>query len=116
MRKERHYYVYILGSYSGTLYIGVTGNLRRRIWQHKQHLIEGFTKTYDVTRLLYVETFHEVLAAIAREKQLNGWKRAKKVALIETHNPKWEDLSCEWYSADERELLAKFREPGEQRE
>ena len=116
MRQERHYYVYILASHSGTLHIGVTGNLRRRIWQHKQHAIEGFTTKYDVTRLLYFETYHEVLNAIAREKQLKGWKRAKKVALFEKTNPKWEDLGREWYSADERELLAKFKQPGEHRE
>jgi len=115
-QRERRYYVYILASYSGTLYIGVTGNLRRRIWQHKQHVIEGFTAEYDVTRLLYFEVYHEVLNAIAREKQLKGWKHAKKIALIETKNPKWEDLSREWHSADEQELLAKFRQPGERRE
>ncbi len=63
MRQERQYYVYILGSFSGTLYIGVTGNLRRRIWQHKQHAIDGFTQKYDVTRLLYFETYNEVLNA-----------------------------------------------------
>ena len=114
MRKERHYYVYILGSYSGTLYIGVTGNLRKRVWQHKEEATEGFTKRYGVTRLLHFERFHEVLAAIAREKQLKGWTRAKKVALIEAENPKWEDLSREWYPASEAELLSKFRQPGQQ--
>jgi len=112
MRKERHYYVYILGSYSGTLYIGVTGNLRKRVWQHKEEAIEGFTKRYGITRLLHFERFHEVLAAIVREKQLKGWTRAKKIALIEATNPKWEDMSRDWYSANEAELLAKFRGPG----
>ena len=116
MRQERLYYIYILGSFSGTLYIGVTGNLRRRIWQHKQHAIEGFTAEYDVTRLLYFEVFNEVLNAIAREKQLKGWRRAKKIALIEKRNPQWIDLSREWYSADERELLAKFKQPEGHRE
>ncbi|HZD30245.1 MAG TPA: GIY-YIG nuclease family protein [Candidatus Angelobacter sp.] len=115
MRKELHYYVYILASYRGTLYIGVTGNLRRRVWQHKQHAIEGFTAEYDVTRLLYFETYHEVLNAIAREKQLKGWTRAKKVALFEKENPKWEDLSLKWNSATEQELLAQFKQPGERR-
>jgi len=112
MREEHHYYVYILASYSGTLYIGVTGNLRRRIWQHKQHEIEGFTAQYGVERLLYFEACREVLDAIAREKQLKGWTRAKKIALFEKRNPKWEDLSRDWYSANEEELLAKFRGPG----
>ena len=116
MRQERQYYVYILASYTGTLYIGVTGNLRRRIWQHKQHAIEGFTAEYDVTRLLYFEVYSEVSNAIAREKQLKGRVRRKKIALIEKRNPKWIDLSREWHSADEEELLAKFRQPGEHRE
>ena len=111
MREERRYYVYILGSYSGILYIGVTGNLHRRVWQHKEEITEGFTKRYDVTRLLHFERFHEVLNAIAREKQLKGWTRAKKIALIEAKNPTWEDLSREWYSSSEEELLARFRQP-----
>ena len=95
--RERSYFVYILGSISGTLYIGVTGSLRRRVWQHKEHAVEGFTSKYDVTRLLYFETYHQVGNAIAREKQLKGWRREKKVALIEKNNPRWEDLSREWY-------------------
>jgi len=111
MRQERQYYVYILGSFSGTLYIGITGNLRHRIWQHNQHAIEGFTARYDVTRLLYFETYNEVLNAIAREKQLKGWSRAKKIALIEKLNPKWVDLSREWYSTTERDLIAQFVQP-----
>jgi predicted GIY-YIG superfamily endonuclease len=68
-----------------------------------------------VTRLLYFETYREVLNAIAREKQLKGWTRAKKIALIEAKNPKWEDLSREWYSVSDEELLAKFRQPGDRR-
>ena len=110
-QRERRYYVYILGSYSGTLYIGVTGNLRRRIWQHKEHAIEGFTAKHDVTRLLYFETYHEVLNAIAREKQLKGWARAKKVALIEKDNPRWEDLGRKWYSTTDQDLIAQFVQP-----
>ena len=94
----------------------MTGNLRRRIWQHKEHAIEGFTAKYDVTRLLYFETYHEVLNAIAREKQLKGWKRAKTVALIEEQNPKWEDLSRDWYSSTDQELIAKLVQPKETRE
>jgi len=81
--RERFYYVYILGSISGTLYIGVTGTLRRRIWQHKQHLLDGFTAEHDITRLLYFERYQYIGRAIAREKQLKGWRREKKVALIE---------------------------------
>jgi putative endonuclease len=116
MREEHLYYVYILASYSGTLYVGVTGHLRRRMWQHKQHAIEGFTAQYDVTRLLYFETYHEVLHAIAREKQLKGWTRAKKVKLVESQNPKWEDLSRGWYTETDDQLRAKFREPADPRE
>jgi putative endonuclease len=111
MRQERQYYVYILGSFSGTLYIGVTGNLRRRIWQHKQHAIDGFTEKYDVTRLLYFETYNEVLNAIAREKQLKGWSRVKKIALIEKLNPKWIDLSRKWYLTTEQDLITQFVQP-----
>jgi putative endonuclease len=95
--RERFYYVYILGSISGTLYIGVTGSLRRRVWQHKQHASDGFTAQYDVSRLLYFETFRHVGKAIAREKQLKGWRREKKIALIQKANPEWKDLSREWY-------------------
>jgi putative endonuclease len=112
MQEERHYCVYMLASYSGTLYIGVTRNLRRRVWQHKQHLIQGFTADHGVERLLYFEIYREVLDAIAREKQLKGWTRAKKVKLIEARNPKWEDLSRDWYASSDEELLAKFRQPG----
>jgi len=110
MREERRYYVYILGSYSGTLYIGVTGNLHRRGWQHKEEITEGFTKRYGVTHLLHAETFREVLNAIAREKQLKGWTRAQKIKLIEARNPRREDLSRDWYSSSEEELLARFRQ------
>ena len=78
MQEERHYCVYMLASYSGTLYIGVTRNLRRRVWQHKQHLIQGFTADHGVERLLYFEIYREVLDAIAREKQLKGWTRAQE--------------------------------------
>ena len=93
---EHRYWVYILGSLSGTLYIGITSNLVFRIRQHKAHTFRGFTAKYDVDRLLYYETYGEVSTAIAREKQLKGWKREKKVALIEKSNPQWTDLSRAW--------------------
>jgi putative endonuclease len=96
-RERRTYCTYILGSLSGTLYIGMTGNLRKRIFQHKFHMIEGFTDNYEVERLLYCELFGDVHRAIAREKQLKGWRRSKKVALIESQNPHWRDLAREWY-------------------
>ncbi len=99
MRRERQhrYSVYILGSLSGTLYIGVTSNLQFRVLQHKEHTFRGFTAKYQVDRLLYYETYGEVLTAIAREKQLKGWKWERKTALIEKSNPQWMDLSRAWY-------------------
>lgn len=99
-RREYRFYPYILGSISGTLYIGMTNNLERRVWQHKQHEISGFTAQYGVDRLLYFESFDDVRNAIDREKQLKGWTRQKKVALIEAQNPSWIDLSQEWYASD----------------
>ncbi|HZL67884.1 MAG TPA: GIY-YIG nuclease family protein [Candidatus Limnocylindrales bacterium] len=82
-QRERRYSVYILGSLSGTLYIGITSNLPFRVRQHKEHTFRGFTTKYRVDRLLYYEAYGEVSTAIAREKQLKGWKRERKIALIE---------------------------------
>ena len=98
MSRERRYYcVYIMGSLSGTLYIGFSGNLHKRIFQHKFHHFEGFTDKYDVTRLLYWESYDDVHKALARETQLKGWTRAKKIALIVRRNPHWVDLAADWY-------------------
>ena len=93
----RTYFVYILASRSRTLYTGVTGNLQRRVLQHKQRNPGGFTTRYHVTRLVYYETFGDPRVAIAREKEIKSWRRAKKVALIKAMNPKWLDLSEEWF-------------------
>lgn len=90
------YYVYIMTSSTGTLYIGMTNDLKRRVYEHKQKLIEGFTKKYNVTRLVYFEETGEVKTAIEREKEIKKWRRSKKVALIESLNPKWQDLSEGW--------------------
>lgn len=87
------YYVYVVSSLLGTIYIGVTNNLQRRIYEHKQHLVKGFTDLYNCTQLVYYEEYNNVNDAIAREKQLKGWKRSKKEALIRKVNPGWEDLS-----------------------
>ena len=95
----KHYYVYILANHSKTLYTGVTSNLQRRLYEHKQHLVAGFTSKYHITRLVYFEETSDANAAIAREKQIKGWVRAKKVALIESINPDWRDLSEEWEGA-----------------
>lgn len=86
-------FVYILASQpNGTLYIGVTSNLVQRVWVHKQELVDGFTKRYGVHRLVYYETFGDIRAAIAREKQLKKWKRPWKLQLISESNPDWHDL------------------------
>jgi putative endonuclease len=92
----KQYFVYIMTSNSGTLYTGVTNNLQRRVYQHKNKLIEGFTSKYDVNRLVYFETFSDVRDAIAHEKRIKGWRRSKKLALIESMNPQWRDLSEDW--------------------
>jgi putative endonuclease len=92
----REYHVYMLASKSGVLYVGITNDLSRRVFEHKQKLIPGFTSTYNVTRLVYLESFGDVREAIAREKQLKGWRRDKKVSLIESTNPTWRDLSASW--------------------
>jgi putative endonuclease len=97
MRDPRYYCVYIMGSPTGTLYIGFSGNLHKRVFQHKFHHYEGFTARYDVVRLLYWESYGDVHKALAREKQLKGWSRAKKIALFKRRNPHWIDLASEWY-------------------
>ena len=88
------YYVYILSNLTGTtIYVGVTRDLIRRVYEHKHHLDKGsFTDKYDVTRLVYFEMTSDVRAAIEREKQIKGWNRARKNKLVMTMNPKWEDL------------------------
>ena len=91
------YHVYVMASASGVLYIGVTGHLETRTLQHKQKITEGFTSRYNVTRLVYFETFGDIRNAIAREKQLKRWRREKKVALIERMNPTWRDLSSDFH-------------------
>jgi len=95
----KQYYVYMMSSPTRTLYIGVTNDLQRRVYEHKQKKVPGFTNRYNLTQLLYYETTGDVRDAIAREKQLKGWLRAKKVALIETINLEWDDLSASWYNS-----------------
>src|SRR5712692_2606159 len=90
------YHVYILASRSRTLYTGVSNNLIRRIFEHREGLEQGFTSRYRIHRLVYVESFRDVRTAIAREKQIKSWGRTKRVALIEARNPTWEDLSAGW--------------------
>jgi putative endonuclease len=90
------FWVYILSSRSGTLCVGITGYLNRRITQHKIDTIEGFTKKYQCHRLVYYESYQDVQVAIAREKQLKRWRREKKIFLIEKLNPRWQDLAENW--------------------
>ncbi|MCH8837629.1 MAG: GIY-YIG nuclease family protein [Candidatus Marinimicrobia bacterium] len=91
------YYVYIMTNKSGTLYTGMTNSLIRRVTEHKEKLVPGFTSKYNIDRLIYFAATHDVNAAIAMEKQIKGWRRSKKIALIESMNPEWKDLSVEWF-------------------
>ena len=97
---ERQYYVHIIANSRHNIYIGVTGNLPRRVYQHKNKLAEGHASRYNMTLLVYYETTSDVNSAIAREKQLKGWSRKKKDALIAAMNPRWVDLSLEWFSGE----------------
>jgi putative endonuclease len=90
------FWVYIMASKSGTFYAGMTNNLDRRVFEHKQHLIPGFTAKHQCTRLVYFEEFSDPRNAIAREKQIRGWLRTKKIDLIESMNPHWDDLAQRW--------------------
>jgi len=98
MHADRQYYVYIMTNKSGTLYTGVTNNIKQRVHQHKNKLVEGLTKKYNIDKLIYVETFSDVNSAIAREKTIKGWLRKKKIELINAANPDWRDLSEGWYN------------------
>jgi len=96
MNKE--YYVYIMTNKSRTLYTGVTNNLERRVYEHKHKLLPGFTSKYNITKLVYYKAGDDISVAIAREKQIKGWLRAKKIALIENMNPEQKILSEDWYT------------------
>ena len=97
MRRQRTYFVYILASASRWIYIGVTSDLMRRLWQHRTKMFPGFTAEYNIKSLVFFEATNDVIAAISREKEMKGWRRAKKVALIEEHNPDWRDLAKDWF-------------------
>ncbi|MFP2997703.1 GIY-YIG nuclease family protein [Spongiivirga sp. MCCC 1A20706] len=99
MYKTIHqYYVYIItNKKNGTLYIGVTNNLERRMFEHKNKIVEGFSKRYELTKLVYFQSFQYINDAILREKRMKKWKRAWKIELIENDNPAWNDLAQEWY-------------------
>jgi putative endonuclease len=97
---EGSYCTYIMASRSHTLYIGVTGDLHKRVFQHKWKELGGFTARYNCDRLVWLERHQDIRRAIAREKELKGWKRARKLALIEAENPTWADLSRNWYDVE----------------
>lgn len=95
---DRRYFVYIMASITRVLYVGVTNDLMRRVYEHRNRVVAGFTSRYNVTRLVYYEETSDVRVAIAREKQIKAWRREKKVGLVEEVNPSWDDLSAGWYA------------------
>lgn len=99
MYHERWFYVYIVTNRSKTLYTGVTGDLKKRVWEHKTGACDGFTERYKIDRLVYYETYKYINNAIAREKQIKRWSKIKKIGLIVSMNPAWRDLAEEWYTA-----------------
>ena len=98
------YYVYIMASKGLVLYIGMTNDLLRRVFEHKNHLVDGFTSKYNVDRLVFYEATTDVAAAIQREKQLKGWKRNRKIDLVTAFNPKWRDLAETLFSSGDPSL------------
>jgi putative endonuclease len=105
---ERSYFTYIMASRSHTLYIGMTGNLQKRVFEHKWKEHEGFTARYNCDRLVWFERYQDVRNAIAREKVLKGWRRSRKIALIESANPTWIDLSRDWYEYEPADYRRAF--------
>jgi len=99
----KRFYVYILASRARALYTGATGSLKARVLQHKQGLVEGFTRKYRINRLVYFESFDKPRVAIEWEKRVKAWRREKKVALIDAANPTWEDLAADWYEGQTRQ-------------
>jgi putative endonuclease len=101
------YYVYIMTNRSRTLYTGVTNDLERRVYEHKHRLVPGFSSKYNIHTLVWYEAFSRVEQAIEGEKRIKGWLRSKKVALIESMNPAWEDLSSGWYGDEDSSLRSE---------
>lgn len=116
MRRERHYFVYMIASISRVLYVGMTSNLRKRVWEHKNGIFDGFSKQYRCHRLVWFESYDDVANAIDREKQLKRWSRVKKEWLIAQKNPTWEDLAAEWYVTERksRSLHARLDQRADQ--
>lgn len=107
------YYMYIMSNKSRMIYTGVTNNLERRVYEHKMKLIPGFTSHYGLSKLIYFESTNDITSAIEREKEIKGWVRRKKTALINSINPEWKDLSEEW--DDKSVILSETKNLGEGR-
>jgi putative endonuclease len=107
----KQFFVYIMtnGPKSAVLYTGITGDLVRRVWQHKNKLAAGFTSRYNLTQLVYYEQFVYPDAAMRREKEIKGWRRSKKIALIDSMNPSWEDLARDWQNLHKPQRTAPVR-------
>ena len=103
----KEYYAYIMSNHSRTLYIRVTNDIDRRVWEHKTGAVKGFTSRYRMNKLVHYETFQNVNDAIAREKQLKSWLRRKKVALLEERNPDWDDLNSGWFGHPDSSLRSE---------
>ena len=98
-RQEMYeYYVYIMSNKTRMIYVGVTNDLERRVYEHKNKLVPGFTSRYNLDKLVYFDSTNDITAAIEREKEIKGWVRRKKTALINSMNPEWKDLAEEWYN------------------
>ncbi len=108
--RQYTYYVYMMANRSKTLYTGMTNNLRRRVFEHKTGIQEGFTRDYKIDRLVYWESYGSVVRTIAREKQIKSWVRMKKIALIVSVNPTWTDLSEELYPEMKDEVSSFIQE------
>jgi putative endonuclease len=113
MQKPKQFFVYIMTNNprSAVLYTGITGDLRHRIWQHKNKRTPSFTSRYNLTCLVHYETFYYPDAAIAREKEIKGWRREKKMKLINSMNPKWDDLARDWQSLYKPEATVRGEIP-----
>jgi putative endonuclease len=96
----KQYFVYIMASQSRVIYTGLSSKLKERVFEHKQHVYPGFTSRYNATTLVFYESYDAVQQAINREKEIKGWRRSKKIALIDSINPKWNDLSVGWYEPE----------------
>jgi putative endonuclease len=107
---DKAYFCYMTASKSRVIYIGMTSSLRQRMWRHKTREFVGFTDRYNCDRLVWAEMFPDSYEAINRERQLKRWRREKKVALIEAENPKWDDLTAEWYDEADIARARAFNE------